>query len=266
MGETGTGTTQVPAGTDTSSAVAPASRGRALVAIAGAVLVVGGALALILLMGSVRPPAFESLAAQPDPAIPGRVAFTTSPPGGEGTCLAIVEAAGGQPTTLACLEDTTAVAYSEAEMRRAAVRWTQPDRILLRGFDALGTLEVVVDLQGRIVERRRIPPGEELSPRPEPGARDDIRADGAYVATTGSWGADDDTAAVVLVEPDGSERPLVEVDGAGRYAFFVATFSPDGRWVLVTDSAERVLVVDADAGGARVLATDAANPAWEPQP
>ena len=237
----------------------PRSRRRTLAAL-GAVLLVAAALTVILTVGGVRPPAFPSLSATPDPSIPGHIAFTTSGADDGTTCLELVDAGGGEPTALHCVDDLFA----------SEVAWASPQLVVLRGHDALGTLELTVEADdGRIVERRRLRPGEDMRLEPpHPAGPGDERADGAYVVTAGpgSMGAGDaGTASVVLVEPDGSERRLVSVEGPSGYAFTCAQFSPDGRWVLVGDDTERLLIVNADAGGARVLATEATHAAWQPE-
>ena len=239
--------------------ITAAARRRSIVAAAVAVLVVAAALLAVLLLGRAEPPAFPSLTASPDPSIPGRVAFATA--GGDATCLAVVDAGGGQPRTLHCVQDLFATDVS----------WRSAGEAVLRGHDRLGALELSVDpAQGRVLARKRIPPGAEPPARPEPAGcpmAGDERADGAYVVTTQASApraGEELATGVVLVEPDGGERPLVSVEDSSGYAFVCAAFSPDGRWVLVRDTADRLLVLDARAGGARVLAAGATAAAWQP--
>jgi hypothetical protein len=124
------------------------------------------------------------------------------------------------------------------------VRWER-DGACLYAVPAGGGAEEEVGCGPDVHERR--PPG-------------DLRErDGQRLETDGF----DGRARVVLRGADGERTTLLEVRGPRDYGFWEAQWSPDGKWVLVVDSVERLLVVPADGGGdARILAEDASAPHW----
>lgn len=218
---------------------------RALAAIAAATGVVIAAVVVIVTVGGVTLPAFPSLAAEPDPDIPGSVAYLHD---NEEDCVSAVPAGGGEPRRLWCAEDLS-----------GPLEWSE-DGVAVRRFATSGPERVVVDPEsGEIVERGVVDPGEP----PDDGDREERwrREDGVRLDVV----RDQSRARLQRIEPDGSTRTLIDVDAAGRYGFSHPQWSPDGRWALVVDSAQRLIVVDAAGEQAWLLAEDAREPAWGPQ-
>lgn len=221
------------------------SRRRALIAWAASAVVlfvVGAA----VLAGVVDPaPGYSSLSDDPDDSIPGTVAYTVSD---GGACLRSVAASGAEPLELQCDDD---VSYS--------LGWTSDGQILVirrvdggRAFIALdpysGNETRVVPLSDLSRAERRKATAT-LRPRPWNWAE---RADGAKVRVRHGY---EGPPSVVVRRPGGEKKTILKAQGAGgRYGFRDAQWSPDGKWVLVSDSAERLLVVDSEgASPARVL-------------
>lgn len=66
-----------------------------------------------------------------------------------------------------------------------------------------------------------------------------------------------------MVPPDGPARTLLAAEGLRDYAFLHARWSPDGEWVLVLDSVDRLLLLRAAGDPVpRVVATGVDQPAW----
>ncbi len=84
------------------------------------------------------------------------------------------------------------------------------------------------------------------------------RADGSRLVTR------NDRGHVTVAMVRGDERTtLLDVTGPRDYGIWDASWSPDGRFALVTDSERRVLVIPADGSrDARALTTRADLLAW----
>jgi hypothetical protein len=121
---------------------------------------------------------------------------------------------------------------------------------------------------GREIDRLDgdLPAGERAPDSRAPSAAIDdlirarrVRADGSRLEVTAS----DGRVVLRVRDPQGEARELLRADGPRDYGYPQVQWSPDGRWVLVLDSRERLIVVSEDAGVApRALAEDAASPAW----
>lgn len=213
------------------------ARRRAVIAAVAATALVAAVLGGILLFGGISHPAFPKLVDAPDADVEGLVAFTRYD---DQTCVFVVRAGGGTPRQIRCSEGS------------GRSRWTDDGQLAVDDH-RLNTLLILDPADGTVVREEPLdtqPPEEYEEPRE--------RDDGTRATLTGP----DGTPRLTVVPPDGPERVVLEVDGPRNYAFVDVLWSPDGRWLLVTDSASRLLVVDAETGGARLLAEDANAPAW----
>lgn len=212
---------------------------RAVVSIVGAVLVLMLVTVIILVFGIIPLPEFASLADQPDPSIPGTVAYVGVD---EDSCLLTVPASGGEPHEVWCGRE-----FVEFPA------WSPEGLLVLTDWSAEPTYLLIDPVTGTEVDRVPVgDPGAEGEPPPRRLDERRERADGAVVRTDGRSNGE---AAVVVRFLDGSEQTIVSVkDTAADYYFYEAQWSPDGEWVLVTDNAGRLLIVGADGTpGARVL-------------
>lgn len=230
----------------------PRSRGKpAGLAAAGVALAVPIA---IWAFGIAPLPDYASLADDPDPSIPGRIAFVRL---GERTCLHVVPAGGGQARGLQC-SDEESWGRGQVAWFGGPIRWTRDGRIVVQAFGPAGSEAIVIDPQsGRVLERILVE--EPLAERPLPGT-DDVRSDGAKLLVRRSAGV----AALGFSPVDASPREVARVTGPPTYAFWEARWSPDGQWILVRDSNQDLLVVRATEGAPlRLLADRVSGPfAW----
>lgn len=230
----------------------PASREkRAGLAAAGVALAVAAA---IWAFGIAPLPDYPSLADDPDPSIPGRIAFVRL---GERTCLHVVPAAGGSARRLLC-SDEESWGRGQVAWFGGPIRWTRDGLIVVQAFGPAGSEAIVVHPEtGRVLERISVE--EPLAERPLPGI-DDVRSDGAKLIVSRSGG----DAALGITPVDASPRELARVSGPPTYAFWEARWSPDGEWILVRDSNQDILVARASEGTRlRLLADRVSGPfAW----
>jgi hypothetical protein len=224
---------------------------RAGLAAAGVVL---GVAATIWAFGIAPLPDYPSLADDPDPSIPGRIAFVRL---GERTCLHVVPAGGGDARRLLC-SDEESWGRGEVAWFGGPIRWTRDGRIVVQAFGPAGSEAIVVQPEtGRVLERISV--SEPLAERPLPGT-DDVRSDGAKLIVRPTGG----DAALGIAPVDASPREIARVSGPPTYAFWEVRWSPDGEWVLVRDSNQDLLVVRAAEGAPlRLLADRVSGPfAW----
>ncbi|CAN5839771.1 hypothetical protein BH20GEM1_BH20GEM1_19520 [soil metagenome] len=202
-------------------------------------------------------PDYPSLAADPDPSIPGRVAFVRW---GERPCVFVVQGSGGAPRRLRCTDED---GNGGVDWFGGPVAWTRDGRIVVQAFSPAGNRAIVLDPEtGHVVERIVVeqPLGERASLsgslQTEPEARDD----GARLLVNRSGGA----ATLGIAPRDASPREVARFSGPPAYAFREAHWSPDGEWILVRDSNQDLLVVRAREGAPlRLLADRVTGPfAW----
>jgi hypothetical protein len=229
-------------------AAAARERRRAALLAAGAALAVA---AVVWGVGVEPIPDFESLAERPDPSIPGRVAFLRS---GERPCVWVVSAAGGDPRLLACSDDAET---REGNWLGGPVAWTGEGNVAVQAYGPYGNRVLVFDPEtGRLVDRieAEAPLLEAGDPAGGP------RADGARILVNRSGR----TATLGIAPVAASPREIARVTGPPGYGFADPRWSPDGEWILVRDTNERLLVVRAREGSSlRVLADRAwAGYAW----
>ena len=223
-------------------------RTRAALAAAGVALAVG---AFLWGFGVAPLPEYPSLAAHPDPSIPGQVAFLRWWAGAP--CLYVVPAAGGEARRLRCTDDEA----DDPDWLGEPIGWTKEGLIVVHAFGPSGTRAVVLDPEtGRTLDRIRIQ--EPLVPRTPPDRG--VRADGARLLVRSSGR----TATVGIAPPDGRPVEVTRVSGPPGYAFWDAVWSPGGEWILVRDSNRNLLVLPVREGvRPRLLAERVSGPfAW----
>jgi len=220
---------------------------RAVVAIvaAGSVLVI--VTVIILVFGVIPLPHFPALTDQPDPSIPGTVAYMEYD---ETPCLFTVPASGGEGQEAWCGRE-----YVEFPA------WTADGLLVVTDWQAEPTYVLIDPVTGTEVDQ--VPAGDQLADGPLPYSGQDRqeRGDGAKVHTEGLRGG----TSSVVVRLDGQDQTILSIEGApSDYRFYAAQWSPDGEWVLVSDTEGRLLIVGADGTpGARVLVDRLEE--WGPQ-
>jgi hypothetical protein len=213
---------------------------RTVLAIVLSVVVVAAALTVVLVFGVIPLPDYPSLVENPDPSIPGTIAFVSEE---EPACLGVVAASGGPVRELRC-----------GSVEVGMLAWTSDGLIVTLDFTAASPRFLLVDpVSGGVVDT--VPAGVG-----DPGSlvieTETTRADGAEVFTDDTKG----TATVKVRVPNQETQVVLAAEGPHDYRFDVATWSPDGRWVLVVDSEGRLLIVGATGEPtARVLVTGASR-------
>lgn len=211
--------------------------------IGPAVLV--GAYALVLDRGpdqGPRGPKFRSLSADSARAPSGFIAYVARAGGTsiepEGGCVWVVHASGAEaPRRLGC------------SGRRGV-----PDTIAGLSWTAAGDLEVRTDRASAAPAVLRVHAGQAIPGAiAEPDRVHGRRGDGALVQTTRAPDAPERTAQLVFTPPDGSPRSLVSVEGPEGYSFGDPQWSPDGKWILFSDSHGRLLIADERVKNVRQL-------------
>ena len=229
------------------SATAAPQRKQAWLAAAAVALAVCIA---IWAFGVAPLPDYPSLAAAPDPSIPGQVAFVRW---GERPCVYVVPGRGGPERRLRCTDDEE----DGEDWFGGPIAWTRDGRVVVQAYSPAGNRAIVLDpATGRVLER--IPVQEPLAERAPPEA--EARDDGARLLVNRSDGA----ATLGFAPRASSPREVARVGGPPAYRFGEARWSPDGEWILVRDSNQDLLVVRALEGAPlRLLADRVTGPfAW----
>ncbi len=213
---------------------------KALISIIAALVVVGVVVVLVLTLAVIPLPEFPRLADDPDPAIPGTVAFARWED--EGTCVLTVPASGGEPTEIYCEENGGFGEFSPG--------WTPDGLLIVEEFGPRGEAFVLVDPDnGEVVERVDFRMDEEGPP----GRDMVVYEEGPNVFIDGRRGS----AQLILETASGTERVLLEAEGPADYWLDWARLSPDRAWVLVQDSEGRLLVAATEGDpNVRILAED----------
>lgn len=208
--------------------------------------VVAATLGGILLFGRLEYPSYPSLAAEAEPSIPGRVAWVRWERE-DGPCIWIVRASGGTPRSLRC-----------GGTLGGPLSWGPDGTLRVPDHSGATAYEVRLDPDtGRVLGRDRITRPDLPGPQPS-----DERGDGTRVLAQSA----DGTTSLLLIRPDGQERTIARVDGPRDYNWWAAQWGPDGRHVLVQDSAQRLLVVRVRDGRVWLLAEEGGDAAWGPDP
>lgn len=231
---------------------APAAA-RSVAAVAVAVGVLVAAVVAIAVLGRATPPELPSLADEPDPPVRGELAVLAGADDDDRTCLSHVTLPAADETELHC---------DAADLRD--VGWADRDTIQATAHHDGGLVRVVtVDVGDGAVTERIVPRGE--VPATEGGEVVEPygpaeRADGRR-ATVGH----DEPPTVTVMDAAGRVRGEHRVAGGRHYRLDGVGWSPDGRWLVVADSADRLLVLDERAANPRVLLEDVRAAAWRPR-
>jgi hypothetical protein len=204
---------------------------------------------VILVFGVIPLPDYPALADQPDPAIPGTVAYMEYE---EEPCIFTVPASGGEGREVWCGRE-----FVEFPV------WTADGLLVVTDWMAEPVYVLIDPATGEEVDQ--VPAGDledfDARPLPYPGSSRQERADGAQLRTEGIRGG----KSSVVVRLDGQDQTILAIEDApSDYRFYEAQWSPDGEWVLVSDTEGRLLIVGADGNpGARILVDDLDE--WGPQ-
>lgn len=218
-----------------------------VVAVSVAAAVVVAAALVIVVLGGVTLPSYPSMADDPFPGVDGRVAFIRGD--WPERCLYVVAADGqSQPSELRCDELYEPISWDE-EDGTVVVETIAPNGPELTHIDPTS---------GDIVATESMSEGP--APRVPTMADRAQRDDGTSLQIT----LRERSSSLVRIDPDGTRTVLLEYSGYGRFSWESVGWSPDGQWAVVSDSEQRVFVVDPEDGDARLLVDDASAPAWGP--
>lgn len=244
----------------TTRMIGRASRGRSRLARrdvraavgTGAVLIVALVLYFVFIGGGASVlrsiPTFPSLAAFPDRTLHGTVAYNAlavATPKGKQGCVYAVTVSGGIPTLLFCADQPKAMG--------ADLKWLAGGRLLATDQYAARWRKFIDVKTGFITNR----PGVKVA---VPVTSDSYTVKGPRgmsVTTRVNSGS----LTISLV--DGSvTRTLLKVGVPPNYSVNRPEWSPDGSWIVVEDSAARILVITTNAkSSTRILIDGGWGPA-----
>jgi hypothetical protein len=200
-------------------------------------LVVAGVAVLLLVVGLCvaasmeeisNVPTFPSLSAQPDHSLEGTVAYLDW---AYPACVRVVAAAGAPAKTLGC-----GGSYLE---------WLEDGRLEVLAYDQPEGPETLVPTGGRIIDvatgAEEEVPLAEIPPEIPEASDPAIGPNGERVTVTGQ-----DGGVEILLEDGSGTRKLLSVEGGNEYTMSMQGWSPDGEWILLADSAGRLLLVTVD--------------------
>ena len=104
--------------------------------------------------------------------------------------------------------------------------------------------------------------GGRLAPDAMPGAKRGsgrVRADGTEVHLAEIT---HDKAQIAVTPLGGRPRTIATLDGSDHYQFGWPQWSPDGRWILFSDTAGRLLILSAEGGEIRELVPAGSARQW----
>jgi len=209
---------------------------RAAVAVALSIALLVTTTVAVLVFGIIPLPDYPSLAANPNPAISGTVAFMTYE---DTSCLYVVQASGGETKQLMCgLFDRT--------VEPSGLAWTPDGLIEILTYSGQSPVYQLIDpSSGEIVG---------TAPFGEDGLKTDtyISQDGSTVFPDNARG----TAQIRVAPTVGPIQTVLTVKGPRDYGFGTTIWSPDGQWILAIDSEGTILVLGADGEpGPAILAS-----------
>lgn len=214
-------------------------RRRALTSAFVAAAVLVAAVTAIVAVGRSSPPPLPTLAEQPEPRVGGAVAYIAATDD-DGSCVVAVDLADGAERTRAC---------TDSVLHTAAV--TDDGVVTAVGVHPGGQLVVTVDADGAVDER--IVDGDDVPELPDRLTRQPaVRGDGMRVTT----GHGDDATLVTVIDADGRIHAERRFDGGRGYAISHVGWTGDEQWVLLGDTAGRLIVADDRLRHARVVADD----------
>ncbi len=206
----------------TSSDGARRDRGWWTLVGAGAVVVL--VVGMALLFGIGRPPPLTSLVDSSGPPPPGGVAWLSWVDGEDASCLSVARS-DGDVDRVTCLRDGGEVAG-----------WTT-DGIVVRTWTGSREMLLVLDpADGAVLRRDALDERTSTRPTDERPFQDVV------------FDEREDTRLVVRVVED-PDVVVWRVEAPDRYRITSSARSVDGDWLALLDSAERLLVVEADGSG-----------------
>jgi hypothetical protein len=219
----------------------------AIAAIVAAAAVVIAAVIIILTVGLVPLPDLPSLADNPDPTIPGTVAYVHGTY--DDACIVVIPAGGGEPRDAWCGSQAPEVIAFTPDGLLVVSGWFESP------MHPEGPTLLIIDPQtGAEVDEIRLD-----SRVPGSWPPDRTRRDDGAMLRTGS--RDEGVAELRISVPGSTADSILRLEGPRDYEFMEAQFSPDGSWVLAVDSRGRLLIVGADgAPEARLLAQSDDDP------
>lgn len=199
-----------------------------------------------------RPPEFRPVTADAPVQASGHIAYVERPPEASSDpgpgCVWVVRASGGAaPRRLGCSGDGVV-----------------PEVIHGLWWTASGNLRVLDGGASVTPPVLRVGAGRRASSAiPELRRRTGYRNDGTLVDLAE---VTQDRAELAVTPPRGTPRTIVSFDGPDTYSFALPQWSPDGKWILVSDSLGRLLILDEQGDEVRELLPP--NPAreWIEQP
>ena len=203
---------------------------KALISAVASVVVVGLVVGLVLLFALRPAPGYPSLSDQPDPSITGTIAFARWER--DGMCISTLPAGGGG-------EEFEVICDQNIGFGEFTTGWTPDGLLIVEEFRPSGELFRLVDpATGDTVERV---PFEMTSVTREPLPIDRFSAtfDGLTVEVDGTRG----DPHLIIFGKDKTERIVLSEEGPGDYWYDWATWSPDGNWILLNDSEDRLIIV-----------------------
>jgi hypothetical protein len=228
---------------------APESRPtRAIAAIVAAAVVVIAAIVIILTVGLVPLPDLPSLADDPDPAIPGTIAYVHGT--WEDACIAIVPAGGGESSDVWCDRQPPEVVAFTPDGLLLVSGWFDPP------IDARGPAILVIDPQtgeqvDEVIAEHRVP---------DRWTADRTRREDGTVLRPDA--PERGVAELRVGAPGEQPQTILRLEGPRDYEFIETQWSPDGAWILAVDSRGRLLIVGADGTPAARLLTETDGDQW----
>jgi hypothetical protein len=216
---------------------------KVFISVVASVVVIGLVVGLVLAFAIIPLPDFPLLADDPDPAIPGTVAFARWE--NDGLCISTVPAGGGDEREIICEQN---IGFGEF-----TAGWTPDGLLIVEEFRPNGEWFRLVDPDTAETVERVGFQQTSLGREPIPIRKFEENADGLTLLVEGPRGEPR-----LEVYGNGSvERTILSVDGPADYWFNSASWSPDGEWILLQDSEGRVLIVSPDGDpNARILTDD----------
>ena len=198
---------------------------RAVISIVAAVSVLVIVTVAILVFGVIPLPDFPSLADQPDPSIPGTVAYVEYD---ETPCLFTVPASGGAGREAWCGRE-----YVEFPA------WTSDGLLVVTDWAGAPTYVLIDPTTGTEVDQVPAADGVDAGPPAYPGVEKQKRADGATVHTEGIRGGE---SAVIVRLSSGEDQTILSVE-KGKYTPSVALALCLARLVELGDAPEELLAL-----------------------
>lgn len=218
---------------------------RAVVSAGVAAAVFVGAVAAVAVLGRSSPPQLPSLADQPVSDLHGQIAYVVAGDGDQ-TCAAIVDLADGSREVRGCVDARLHGATLADDGRTVEAVGSHPG----------GTLVVTFDGDGRIRERV-VDPAEPADIDDPLRSRRAESADGRRAIISGFG---HDPAEIAVVSADGRVLAERRFEGGRGYGVTDVGWITDDEWLVLRDTAGRLVVIDASLRRARVAADDVLSP------